>query len=93
VALVPAAEKAGAEVLVDRIIQHKMSWDSPAHMWEGMTRAGPWHVQRLQRGDEFVDSLREEWSSAFESDQPLVHTPNARMLVLRRKSEVEAANP
>lgn len=83
-ALVGAAEAAGGEVLEDRLIAHEMSWDSPALFWEGMTRAGPWHAQRLRHSDDFVDGLREEFCEVFASNEPVVHSPHARMLVVRQ---------
>lgn len=85
-ALPAAAEAAGGEVIENRSIAHPIEWSSPAAMFEGMTRSGPWHVQRLSRGDEFVESCREEWESRFEADKPIVHTPSARLLVVRRKA-------
>ena len=50
-----------------------------------MTRSGPWHAQRLRRGDEFVDGLRSEFEAKYEAGQPIVHTPSARLIVVRRK--------
>jgi SAM-dependent methyltransferase len=88
-ALVGSAEAAGAEVLKDKIIPHEIVWGSPALMWEGMTHSGPWHAQRLRRGDEFVDGLREAFVSAYPPDQPITHHPNARLLVLRRRPAAE----
>jgi hypothetical protein len=54
-----------------------------------MTRAGPWHAQRLRRGDAFVDGLREELLARLDvaPGSPVTHSPNARMLVLRRKQQ------
>lgn len=84
-ALPAAAEAVGGEVLENRRIAHQIEWPSPAAMWDGMTRSGPWHAQRLSRGDEFVDGLRESWEHRFEAGKPLVHTPSARLIVVRRK--------
>ena len=85
-ALPAAAEAAGGEVIENRAIAHRIDWPSPAAMWEGMTRSGPWHAQRLSRGDEFVESCREDWESKFEAGKPIVHTPSARLLVVRRRA-------
>lgn len=90
-ALVGAAEAAGGEIVEDRFISHEISWDNPASFWEGMTRAGPWHAQRLRHSDDFVDGLREEFCAAFASDEPVVHAPNARMLVVRQTGTCPAA--
>ena len=83
-ALPAAAEAAGGEVLENRAIQHEITWPSPTEMWEGMTRAGPWHAQRLRRGEDFVDGLREEWCGGFAAGEPITHTPSARLIVVRR---------
>lgn len=83
-ALVGAVEAAGGEVLEDRLIAHEMSWDSPAAFWEGMTRAGPWHAQRLRHSDDFVDGLKEEFCEAYEATEVVSHSPNARMLVVQQ---------
>ena len=90
-ALIGAAEAVGGEVLEDRLIAHEMSWNSPTAFWEGMTRAGPWHAQRLRHSDEFVDGLREEFCEAFAPDQPVTHSPHARMLVVRQTRKGPAA--
>ena len=91
-ALVAAAEAAGGEVLEDRLISHEMVWDSPGAFWEGMTRAGPWHAQRLRHSDGFVDGLREEFCSVYAADEPVAHSPNARMIVVRRKASAPTAD-
>ncbi|EOD22733.1 hypothetical protein EMIHUDRAFT_195064 [Emiliania huxleyi CCMP1516] len=41
--------------------RHRIEWPCPAGMWEGMTRSGPWHAQRVRRGDAFVDGLRDDF--------------------------------
>ena len=84
-ALPAATAAAGGEVLEYRTIAHTIEWDSPAQMWEAMTRSGPWHALRLRRGDAFVDGLRDEWCAAFATDRPVIHTPRARLMVVRRK--------
>eukprot|EP00037_Helgoeca_nana_P005667 m.53149 g.53149 ORF g.53149 m.53149 type:complete len:276 (+) comp16635_c0_seq3:3101-3928(+) len=83
-ALAGAATAAGGTVLENCSIAHEIKWLTPAVMWEGMTRAGPWHAQRLRRGDAFVDGLREEFCAAFPADEPITHTPSARLLVVKR---------
>lgn len=82
--IVDTLKAAGAEMLEDRFVTHVISWNDPAQFWNGMTRSGPWQAARLKRSDEFVDGLREEFCSAFEPSEPLVHSPTARMLAFRR---------
>ena len=84
--LAGAAEAAGGEVIENRAVAHSMEWPSREAMWEGMTRSGPWHAQRLSRGDEFVEGCKAEWQAKFEDGQPIVHTPSARLLVVRKKA-------
>lgn len=84
--LVGAAEAAGAEVLQDRVVRHEIEWADPPAMWDGMTRAGPWHAKRVRHGDAWVDGLREEWVASFPPAAPIKHTPAARMLVLARRT-------
>ena len=73
-------------MIENRAIAHQIEWPSPAEMWEGMTHSGPWHAQRLSRGDDFVDGCKEEWEGKFEAGQPIVHTPSARLLVVRKRA-------
>jgi SAM-dependent methyltransferase len=89
-ALALAAEAVGGEVLEDCLIAHEISWDNPAAFWEGMTRAGPWHAQRLRHSDDFVDGLKEEFCEAYASDEVVAHSPNARMLVVRQTGSAAA---
>lgn len=88
--LAAAAEEAGGEVLENRSVPHEIEWPGPAEMWEGMTRSGPWHAQRLRRGDEFVDGLRAEFEAKYEPGKPIAHNPSARLIVVRRKGPSSA---
>eukprot|EP00978_Attheya_sp_CCMP212_P023705 scaffold73105_cov49-Attheya_sp.AAC.2 len=82
--LVEVAERAGAKVLEDRLVQHEITWEDRTQLWEGMTRSGPWHALRLKRGDAFVDALGDEFCSIYPANEPIIHAPSARLLVLRQ---------
>mmetsp|Transcript_38222 Transcript_38222/g.123945 ORF Transcript_38222/g.123945 Transcript_38222/m.123945 type:complete len:281 (+) Transcript_38222:73-915(+) len=88
-ALAGAAAAAGAEVLADEERRHRIEWPCPAGMWEGMTRSGPWHAQRVRRGDAFVDGLRDDFLAPYAPQEPLAHNPAARLLVLRKRRSGE----
>jgi SAM-dependent methyltransferase len=81
-----AAKDAGATVLKDTYLSHPIEWDNVDQFWNGMTRSGPWHAMRLTRGEDFVDSLKEEFCQGFSASKPIVHTARARILVLQRGS-------
>ena len=69
--------------------RHRIEWPCPAGMWEGMTRSGPWHAQRVRRGDAFVDGLRDDFLAPYAPQEPLAHNPAARLLVLRKRRSGE----
>ncbi len=75
---------AGIEIVDDRFITHDIRWKDGRDLFDGMSRAGPWHATRLRRGDEFVDRLGEELISRYPQDTALVHAFTARMIVARR---------
>lgn len=79
-----ALVKAGGEIIRDEFIEHEMCWKDAEDMFEGMTRAGPWHAMRLRRGDEFVDDLGQELQSFYPPGEALCHQFTARMFVVRR---------
>jgi hypothetical protein len=81
-----AALGQGAELLYDQRVAHEMAWPSVDAFWEGMTRAGPWHARRMQRGDAHMEELRQAFMRGYPDPvTPLVHAPNARLLALRRR--------
>lgn len=78
---------AGGEILEDRFINHEICWKDANALFEGMSRAGPWHAMRLRRGDEFVDQLGKELIAQYPATStPLCHKFTARMFVVRRAS-------
>lgn len=74
----------GGAVVVDRRISHDMNWPSADAFWEIMTRAGPWHARRLQFGDEEMERRKAQFMKDESFPAPLHHTPEARMMVIRR---------
>lgn len=78
---------AGGEILEDRFINHEICWKDANALFDGMSRAGPWHAMRLRRGDEFVDQLGKELIAQYPATStPLCHQFTARMFVVRRAS-------
>jgi hypothetical protein len=52
-----------------------------------MTEGGPWHARKLQSGEEFMERLRRRFLEHYGPEQHggrLVHSPFARLVVLRR---------
>lgn len=88
--LVAAAEAAGAEVLLDTLLQHGIEWHDGEAVWEGMTRSGPWHFTRLRRGDAFMDAVKSEFLQVHPVGRAVRHAPQARLLVLRKRAAVSA---
>ena len=78
---------AGIEIISDEFIAHEIRWKDGRDMFEGMSRAGPWHALRLRRGDEFVDRLGEELVSRYPPDAALAHAFTARMIIARKRVE------
>ena len=82
-----AVAAAGGIIIQDKFITHEICWDNANNMFEGMSRAGPWHALRLRRGDEFVNDLGKELQSLFPSGESLCHKFTARMVIVRRGRE------
>ncbi len=53
-------------------------------LFEGKSRAGPWHAMRLRQGDKFVDRLREELILKYPPETTLVQAFTAKMIVAQR---------
>ncbi len=53
-------------------------------LFEGMSRAGPWHTRRLRQGDELVNWFGEELISKYPPETTLVHAYTVRMIVAGR---------
>lgn len=83
-----AIAAAGGEIIDDRFIVNDISWKDAKDLFEGMSRAGPWHAMRLRRGDEFVDELGQELQSFYPPATSLRHKFTARMIVARRRAEL-----
>ena len=75
----------GIEMIIDEYISHDIVWKDGRDMFEGMSKAGPWHAMRLKRGDEFVDMLGEVLISRYPPHETLAHSFTARMIVARKK--------
>ena len=88
--LTAAAVSAGAEVLLDTYVQHEMEWPDGEAMWEGMTRGGPWVYTRLRRGDAFMEEIKREFLEEFPLGRVVRHSPQARLLVLRKRTSTSA---
>eukprot|EP00571_Detonula_confervacea_P005813 CAMPEP_0172328572 /NCGR_PEP_ID=MMETSP1058-20130122/60423_1 /TAXON_ID=83371 /ORGANISM="Detonula confervacea, Strain CCMP 353" /LENGTH=305 /DNA_ID=CAMNT_0013045693 /DNA_START=179 /DNA_END=1096 /DNA_ORIENTATION=- len=82
-----AIAAAGGEIMHDESIVHEMCWNNAKDLFDGMSRAGPWHALRLRRGDEFVDSLGKELISLYPPESSLTDKFTARMIVARRQAE------
>jgi len=84
-----AVAAAGGEIVHDKFITHDICWSCVRDMFDGMSRAGPWHAMRLRRGDDFVDELGKELQSMLHTQYPigktLSHKTTARMIVARRQ--------
>jgi len=88
--LAAAAEAAGADVVVDSRLQHTIEWPDGDAVWESMTRGGPWHFTRLNRGDAFMQEIKTEFVQVYPAGQVVRHTPSARLLVLRKRTPASA---
>jgi len=82
-----AIAAAGGEIMHDESIVHDICWKNAKDLFDGMSRAGPWHALRLRRGDEFVDSLGKELISLYPPESSLTDKFTARMIVARRQAE------
>eukprot|EP00291_Cryptomonas_curvata_P021430 CAMPEP_0172166158 /NCGR_PEP_ID=MMETSP1050-20130122/8824_1 /TAXON_ID=233186 /ORGANISM="Cryptomonas curvata, Strain CCAP979/52" /LENGTH=256 /DNA_ID=CAMNT_0012836733 /DNA_START=100 /DNA_END=871 /DNA_ORIENTATION=+ len=78
----------GAEVLSDRRVSHTIEWSSVEAFWDAMTLAGPWNARLLRLGEERMSQLRDEFLRSYGNTPPapLRHSPQARILVMRRRS-------
>ena len=75
----------GGDILEDEFVSHEMRWRDGGDLFEGMSRAGPWHALRLRRGDAFVDELGGELRSLHPPGAPLRFETSARVVVARRR--------
>lgn len=83
--LVPVALSIhGTQIVRDCTLSHEIQWQTAVECFDAMTNAGPLHALRLRMGDQFVDSMRDEFCSAYPPDQSMAHTFKARLLVIRR---------
>ena len=76
-----------ADVLEDEFIQHEICWDDASSLFDGMSRAGPWHAMRLRRGDQFVDELGAELKRFYSAQkrEKLCHTFTARLIICKKR--------
>lgn len=82
--LVPSALREGARVLCDARLAFTMQHDDALAAWDALTRLGPLRALALTRGQELVDALGVEFLAELPSG-PVVHTPDARVLVFERR--------
>lgn len=83
-----AIAEAGGEIICDRFIVHDISWKDSTDLFEGMSRAGPWHALRLRRGNDFVDELGQELQLVYPPGTPLRHKFTARLVIAKRGDEL-----
>mmetsp|Transcript_15742 Transcript_15742/g.25442 ORF Transcript_15742/g.25442 Transcript_15742/m.25442 type:complete len:173 (-) Transcript_15742:252-770(-) len=80
----------GGEIVHDKFITHDICWKDSKDLFDGMSRAGPWHAMRLRHGDDFVDGLGKELQSMLQLRYPsgecLCHKFTARMIVAQRSA-------
>ena len=81
--LVPSALGVGARVLCDARVAFAMQHADAAAVWHALTRLGPLRALGLTRGQALVDALGVEFVAELPSG-PIVHTPDARVLVFER---------
>ncbi|KAL4440261.1 hypothetical protein ABPG75_003262 [Micractinium tetrahymenae] len=82
----------GVQLLRDERVVHAMEWPSAAAFWQAMTRAGPWHSRLLHFGEEHMEELRKLFMEGYPDEAaPLAHTPEARLVCLRRGPAPKAA--
>jgi hypothetical protein len=74
----------GTQLIRDSTLSHEIHWQSAMECFDEMTNAGPLHALRLRMGDEFVDSMRDEFCSTYPLDQSLKYIFKARLVVIRR---------
>lgn len=87
-----AVATAGGEIINDKLIVHHICWEDATDLFDGMSRAGPWHAMRLRRGDKFVDQLGQELISMYPPGTSLCHKFTARMIVVRRLAEMRSSS-
>ncbi|GLC46173.1 hypothetical protein PLESTM_001835100 [Pleodorina starrii] len=58
---------AGVELLVDRLEQHSVVWESAAHLWQVMTYGGPWRARRLAQGDAVMADIEARFLGKMEA--------------------------
>jgi hypothetical protein len=74
---------ASARIREDVRIAFEMQHDDARTFWQALTRLGPLRALALARGDAFIDQLGKRFEAEFPVG-PLVHTPEARLLLIER---------
>jgi hypothetical protein len=74
---------AQATLRVDSRFAFEMRHDDAATVWRALTRLGPLRGLALARGQAFVDALGADFVADLPPG-PLVHSPEARLLVIER---------
>lgn len=80
------------QLVRDERVAHEMAWPSVAAFWQAMTRDGPWHSRLLHFGEAHMDELRVRFMAGYPDESaPLEHSPEARLVCLRRGPPPRAA--
>ena len=85
--IVSTITDAGGDIISDKFITHDIRWENGQELFDGMSRAGPWHARRLVMGDAWVDDLGSELIEMFPPDNPVCHKFTARMIIARRGTQ------
>jgi len=76
-----------ADVLKDELIEHEICWNDATELFDGMSKAGPWHALRLRRGDQFVDELGARLIRFYSTGkrEKLCHMFTARLIICKKR--------
>jgi hypothetical protein len=89
---------AAAEALAAPSVLHSEGLGGALRVWrlaQVMTEGGPWHARKLQSGEEFMERLGRRFLARCggpgdeQRGRRLVHSPFARLVVLRRAAGSE----
>jgi len=78
-----SARKASAHFREDVRVAFEMRHDDARSVWQGLTRLGPLRALAQARGQALIDQLGTRFEAAFPPG-PVVHTPEARLLLIER---------
>ena len=81
--LLPSVTASGARVLADLPLVFEIKYEDPRTLWHALTQLGPLRGLAMARGPALVEQLGTQFVAELPSG-PLSHTPEARLLLLRR---------